>query len=207
MIYTKVYDEFFIERESNTDLAPYVRAGKILDPDNPENSRNVFVDGRTNTIQSHPVSYKIGQDWYLRYLDFLNELATVLPNDTASLTAAQRLIGIGFIPLGVSPTYTRLPVVQNVETALKGLDIPFLKLAPVSFITNNSVFLTEEDKSVRSRKGVMEDIWVHRNDFAGLGQMRNVAEVNVPAVLDYIGRRNPSVGYSGIDLWMEPGSK
>ena len=125
-------------------------------------------DGRTGTIHALPVDFVMDEDWYFRYLKFLNDIVTlgieyVETNDPSKragqfavnkISQAQALIGAGFVPLVVEPSFTSGQLGLIVKKVLDNRSIPYKETMGILF-TRSSGYLP----------ATMKDIWVHRADF------------------------------------------
>lgn len=153
-------------------------------------------DGRTNTIHAVPEDFVLTDEWYFRYLDFLNDIVTsglsfvqtgtpIMQFNMSELSPAQALIGAGFVPLAIEPSFTSGQLSRQVMGVLQRANIPYKEIYPVSFVSAKETY-TRNDR---------RDIWVHRMDFVNGGQNPNMIttaslwkELNLIGLADVSGR-------------------
>lgn len=127
---------------------------KLINKTDPDSGAVFRYDLRTQTMHLVDKDFTLTKEWYFKYLEFLNNIVTRGYSSLAEMSPAQGMIGAGFIPLVVEPSFSIGQIEQPVKNILDAKNIPYKETFPVSFATKGSFYNKE-----------MKDLWVHRMDF------------------------------------------
>ena len=144
-----------------------IPTSKFVNTTHVEEGVKYMRDGRTNTIHVLPIDFEINDDWYFKYLKFLNNIVTMglVSVETEGKTAegifpvtkisqAQALIGAGFLPLAVEPSFTSGQLSLRVKRVLDAKEFPYKETQGTLFTRTNGYLPAD-----------IKDIWIHRMDY------------------------------------------